>query len=109
MAAILFYTYPIFVTLSAMFFTNEKITFLELLATILTFAGAALVIKAYDISSLSLNLLGILSGLASSFLFVLYFMIAKRLGNKYASWTLTLYGDGIGALTLTPILTFSFP
>jgi drug/metabolite transporter (DMT)-like permease len=35
-------------------------------------------------------------------------MVTKKLREKYASWTLTLYGDGIGALTLTPILSFSF-
>ena len=60
-------------------------------------------------SALSNNLLGIAPGLLSSLFFVLYFMMTKKLRNKYTSWTLTLFGDGIGALTLTPIISFSIP
>ena len=109
MAAILFYTYPVFVTFSALFFLKEKITLRELSAIILTFLGVAFVVRAYDTSALSSNLLGIAFGLLSSLLFVLYFMMTKKLRNKYTSWTLTLFGDGIGVLALTPIISFSIP
>ena len=108
-AAILFYTYPIFVTLSASFFLKEKITSRVLLAIVLTFFGVALVVRVYDTSSLSVNLAGIIFGLLSSLLFALYFMITKKLRNRYAGWTLTLYGDGIGALTLIPVISLSLP
>jgi drug/metabolite transporter (DMT)-like permease len=108
-AAILFYTYPVFVTISASFFLKEKITSRELLAIILAISGAALVVRAYDASSLKVNLVGIIFGLLSSLLFTLYFMITKKLRNRYASWTLTLYGDGIGLLTLTPVISLSIP
>lgn len=108
-AAILFYTYPVFVTISASFYLNEKITSRELLAIILTFSGVALVVRVYDASSLEVNLVGIVFGLLSSLLFTLYFMITKKLRNRYASWTLTLYGDGIGLLTLTPVISLSIP
>ena len=108
-AAILFYTYPVFVTISASFFLKEKITSRELLAIILTFSGAALVVRAYDASSLKINLIGIIFGLLSSLLFTLYFMITKKLRNRYTSWTLTLYGDGIGVLTLAPVISLSIP
>jgi len=108
MAAILFYTYPVFVTLSASFFLKEKITFREVLAIILTFSGAALVVKAYNISALDVNLVGIIFGLLSSLLFTLYFVMTKRLRDRYTNWTLTLYGDGIGALVLIPFISISF-
>jgi len=108
-AAILFYTYPVFVTLIASFFLKEKITSGELLAIALTFLGVALVVKLYDTSSLSFNLVGIIFGLFSSLFFVFYFIATKKLRNRYSSWTLTFYGDGIGALTLTPIIAFSLP
>ncbi|MDH5596172.1 MAG: DMT family transporter [Candidatus Bathyarchaeota archaeon] len=108
-AAILFYTYPVFVTISASLFLKEKITSRELLAIILTFSGAALVAKVYDSSSLKVNLIGIIFGLLSSLLFTLYFMMTKKLRNRYTSWTLTLYGDGIGVLTLTPVISLSIP
>ena len=108
-AAILFYTYPVFVTISASLFLKEKITSRELLAIILTFSGTALVVRVYDASSLKVNLAGIIFGLLSSLLFTLYFMITKKLRNRYTSWTLTLYGDGIGVLTLTPVISLSIP
>ena len=108
-AAILFYTYPVFVTISASLFLKEKITSRELLAIILTFSGAALVVRVYNASSLKVNLIGIIFGLLSSLLFTLYFMITKKLRNRYTSWTLTLYGDGIGVLTLTPVISLSIP
>jgi drug/metabolite transporter (DMT)-like permease len=108
-AAILFYTYPVFVTISAYFYLKEKITSRELLAIILTFSGVALVVRIYNASSLKVNLVGIIFGLLSSLLFTLYFMITKKLRNRYASWTLALYGDGIGLLTLTPVIFLSIP
>lgn len=108
-AAILFHTYPVFVTLSASFFLREKISLETLAAIILTFLGAALVVRVYDFSSLTLSGIGVAFGLLSSLLFVLYFMITKKLRGKYASWTLTVYGDGIGALVLTPVVWFSLP
>ena len=109
LAAILFYTYPVFVTLYAVLFLKEKITFGTLLAIVLTFFGAALVVRVYDLASLSTNLVGIISGMLSSLLFVLFFIVTKRLRNSYSGWTLTLYGDGIGMLTLTPIICASIP
>ncbi len=108
-AAILFYTYPVFVALSASYLLKEKILLRELLAIALTFLGVAFVVRIYDISSLSINLMGITFGLASSLLFVLYFILAKKFRNKYTSRTLTLYGDAIGTLTLTPIISLSIP
>jgi len=108
-AAMLFYTYPVFVTLLAYVVLKEKITLGELLAIALTFSGVALVVKVCDISSLNVNIAGIAFGLASSLFFVLYFMMTKKLRNRYASWTVTVYGDGIGALILTPIILLSFP
>jgi drug/metabolite transporter (DMT)-like permease len=107
MAAILFFTYPIFVSLSALFLFKEKITVREVAAIALTFLGAALVVKAYDRPSLSNNLVGIMFGVLSSLFFVLYFMMAKKFRDKYTSWTLTLYGDAVGALALTPIISLS--
>lgn len=107
-AAILFYTYPVFVTLLASSILKEKITYREILAIILTFLGVAFVVKVYDTSSLSVNFLGIIFGVFSSLLFVLYFMMARKLRDRYASWTLTFFGDGIGALVLIPFISVSF-
>jgi drug/metabolite transporter (DMT)-like permease len=107
-AAMLFYTYPIFVTIYSSLFLKEKVTFSTLFAIILTFFGVALVVKAYDIAQLNANLLGVFFGVLSSLFFALYFLTTKKLRKDYTNWTLILYGDGIGALMLTPIICSSF-
>lgn len=108
MAAILFFTYPIFVTIYAALFHNERITRTTIIAIILSFSGVALVVKVYEISSSNVSILGIIFGLLSSMLFVLYFFITKRLRNTYTNWTLILYGDFIGTLTLSFIVVSHF-
>ena len=107
-AAVLFYTYPIFVTVHASLFLKEKLTFSIILAIVLTFSGVAFVVKAYEAAWLNANLLGLAFGMLTSLLFALYFLMTKKLRNSYTSWTLLLYGDGLGAIALTPALCFSF-
>jgi len=106
-AAMMFYTYPIFVTAHASIFLKERVTFSTILAIVLTFSGVTLVVKAYEPSRLSTNVLGLVSGVLTSLLFALYFLQAKKLRNNYTNWTLLLYGDGIGAIALAPVLFIS--
>jgi len=106
-AAILFYTYPVLVTIYSSLFLKEKITSLAVFSIILAFSGVALVVRTYDISQLSIGFYGMISGVLSSILFVLYFFITKRLRINYTNWTLILYGDGIGALVMIPLVLFS--
>jgi drug/metabolite transporter (DMT)-like permease len=104
MAAILFYTYPVFVTLYAAKIHKEKITSSIILAILLSMSGVFLVVKGYALSSLSANITGIIFGLLSSVLFVLFFFATKSLRATYKNWTLLIYGDGIGALILLPVI-----
>ena len=106
-AAILFYTYPVFVTFFAVFFLKEKFDRAMLLAVVMAFSGVALVVRIYDFASLNIDFVGMLFGLLSSLLFVLYFVMTRKLRNRYSTWTLTVYGDGIGGLALLPIIYFS--
>jgi drug/metabolite transporter (DMT)-like permease len=108
MAAMLFYTYPIFVTIVASVFFKEKITPTTVFAIILTFSGTALVVKVYEASWLDANFSGIIFGMLSSVFFVFYFLITKELRSRYTNWTLILYGETIGAVALSPIIFFSF-
>jgi drug/metabolite transporter (DMT)-like permease len=109
MAAILFYTYPVFVTILAALTLKEKITYRAFFAIVLAFVGVALVVRAYDPTALSIDLLGVFFGLGSSGCFVLYFMLTQRLRTRHAAWTLTAYGDGVGALSLSPFVYVSLP
>jgi drug/metabolite transporter (DMT)-like permease len=73
----------------------------------LTFSGVALVVKIYEVSRLNASLSGVIFGVLSGILFALYFLSTKKLRNHYTNWTLILYGDGIGAVALTPIICFA--
>ena len=106
-AAILFYTYPVFVTFFAVFYLKEKFDRAMLLAVVMAFSGVALVVRIYDFASLNIDFVGMLFGLLSSLLFVLYFVMVKGLRDRYSNWTLSVYGDGIGVLALLPIIYFS--
>ena len=67
MAAILLYTSSAFIILLNRLIYKDPITRWKLIALVCTFAGCFLVVKAYDLASLSGNLKGILLGLASGF------------------------------------------
>lgn len=107
-AAILFYTYPIFVTIYCASVLKEEVTLPIVFAIILTFSGVALVVKIYEVASLNASFVGIAFGMLSSVLFALYFLVVKKLRHRYANWTLMLYGDGIGAAVLSPMIVSTF-
>lgn len=106
-AAVTCYTYPIFVTAYASAFPKEKVTSLTVLAAVITFLGVALVVKAYEASWFTANFVGVAFGFLSSILFALYVVIAKKLRENYTTLTIILYGDGVGALALSPMVIFS--
>ena len=89
-AVILFYTYPIFVSIYGHKSKGEKVSSLTITAIPLTFIGVALVVKVYETSWINANLLGIAAGLASSILFVQYFIQAKKFRKHYTNWTLMI-------------------
>ena len=103
-AVILFYTYPIFVSVYGYKSKGEKISVLTIIAILLTFTGVALVVKVHETSWVKINLPGIAVGLASSILFAQYFIQAKEFRKYYTNWTLMIYGETIGALILLPII-----
>jgi DME family drug/metabolite transporter len=106
-AAILFYTYPLLVTIYSSAFLKEKITSLAAFSIVLAFAGVALVVKAYDVSRFAVSFSGVVSGVLSSIFFVLYFFVTRKLRLNYTNWTLVLYGDGIGTLVMIPLVLIS--
>jgi drug/metabolite transporter (DMT)-like permease len=107
-ATLLIYLYPVYVTIYASLKIKEKVTPLTLAALILSFLGIALVVKVYDADYTSANAVGILCGLLSGLGFATYFILTKKLRSSYTNWTLILFGDGIGALVLSPVILISW-
>jgi DME family drug/metabolite transporter len=104
-AAMLFYTYPVFVIISVTFLQKkERISASQVCAIALTFLGVTLVVRAYDFSQLKLNSWGIIFGILSSVSFAAYYLITSKLRGNYSNLTITVFGDGIAALALSPII-----
>lgn len=99
-AVILLYTYPAFVTLLSAVFLSERLTARKGWALLLTFAGAVLVIQAYQPAALRLNLRGILWGLAAGFTAALYSIFGKKALGRYNPFTVVLYAFGLGGIFL---------
>jgi drug/metabolite transporter (DMT)-like permease len=108
-AAILFFTYPVFVTLFSIVFLSEKASIGTLLAAVLTLLGAALVVRVYDLGSLRASFSGIVFGLGSSLLFVVYVLMTKKLRRTYSHYTSTFFGEVLGAILMSPIILLSAP
>ncbi|OLC28992.1 MAG: hypothetical protein AUH31_07820 [Armatimonadetes bacterium 13_1_40CM_64_14] len=104
-AAILLYTAPAFViVLSALLF-GETLTTPKAIAVACAFIGCVLVGRGYDLSSLRLNLPGVLAGLASGLAYALYTIFGKIALRRYTPLTTLTYALGFGAIFLgTPAL-----
>jgi len=77
-AAMLLYTAPAWVTLLARVFFHEALTTRKLAAVLLTFAGSALAVRAYDPAALRVNVAGVSTGLAAGLTYALYSIFGKR-------------------------------
>ena len=96
-AVVLLYTAPIFVALMAWRFLGEPFTPRKGVALLMTFAGCALVARAYDPTLLALNMAGILCGLGSAFTYALYSILGKlSLKRGYPITTMSFYVYLIG-------------
>ncbi len=101
-AVVLLYTAPAFVALMAWRVWGEPFTTRKLMAIGLAFAGCALVARAYDLTQLRLNGVGILFGLGAGFTYALFTMFSKAGMKQFSTWTLTTYELLFGALFLLP-------
>lgn len=106
-STILLYTYPVFVTLLAVFFLGERLTFHKGVALVLTVAGVALVADIYRFGSdrqaelfADVDMTGILLGLLAAFVIATRSVFGKRAVRNYSNWTILLYSFGLSAIFL---------
>ena len=103
MAAVLMYTAPAWVTLLSTIFFKERLGWLKVIAVLLAVGGCALVGQVYNLTSVRLNLLGILAGLGAGLTYGLYTLFSKVVQRRYTSWTTLTYALGLGALFMLPL------
>jgi DME family drug/metabolite transporter len=99
-AAILLYTAPAFVIVLSAFLFGETLTTPKTIAVACAFIGCGLVGRGYDLSSLRLNLPGVLAGLASGLAYALYTIFGKAALRRYTPVTTLTYALGFGTIFL---------
>lgn len=100
-AVILLYTSPIFILILSFFIFKEKITYIKIIALILTFAGCILVTGIG--SRNQINMRGFLIGLCAGLGYALYSIFSRFALKKYNPLTVTFYTFVFSGLSLIPL------
>jgi DME family drug/metabolite transporter len=102
-AVVLLYTAPAFVSLMAWQFWREPMNARKVIAIAVAFLGCALIARAYDVSALQLNALGLLIGLGAGFTYALYTIFSKFALAQHSSTTALVFALLFGAIFLAPL------
>jgi drug/metabolite transporter (DMT)-like permease len=97
-AILLHYTGPVFVALYVAVVRRQKPGMISVLAICGTLAGCYLMVGAYNLQLLTLNRIGIISGLLAAVAFATYSILSEYGMRKYRLWTVLLYGMLFAAL-----------
>ncbi len=106
-AVVLLYTAPAFVALIAWRAWSEAMTARKLFAIALAFVGCTLIARAYDVTQLRLNALGLALGIGAGFTYALYTVFSKLALTRHSSLTALTYALLFGALFLAPLQSLS--
>ncbi len=110
-AILLQYLGPSLIALYLVVFARERINRLTVTALVLAALGCYLVVGAYNLDALSLNRLGILSGLVSAISFAAYSLLSEYGMRRYGPWTVLCYALASAAvawnLFLPPLSAFA--
>ena len=102
-ATVLVYIQPAIVALFSWRVLHERLDRARLVALVLTLSGTVLVARAYDVSTLSLNPLGLLAGVGTGFSWATYALLGRFMAQRYSAWTTLFYAFAFGALFLLPL------
>ena len=97
-AILLQYMAPSFIALHSVVFMREKLSRLTLTALIGATFGCYLVVGAYNLEILSMNIVGIISGLLSAVTFAWYAIHGEYGMRRYNPWTVLFYALFVGAI-----------
>jgi drug/metabolite transporter (DMT)-like permease len=91
MAILLQYMAPFFVATYSWLFLRESMDRWKVLSILLAFIGCVLVVEAFKVSILSLNIEGVIAGLLSAVFFSFYSLLGERAMGRYNPWTVLFY------------------
>ena len=94
------YLAPALVACYSMLFWHERVTFLKVLALLLSVAGCYLVVGGYNLSLLTMNRVGIMWALLSAVAFASTTLLSEKGMHQYNPWTVLAYGFLFSSLSL---------
>jgi drug/metabolite transporter (DMT)-like permease len=97
-AILLQYLAPSFIALHSVVFMREKLSRSTLIALIGATLGCYLVVGAYNLEILSMNIVGIISGILSAITFAWYAIHGEYGMRRYNPWTVLFYALFFGAV-----------
>jgi drug/metabolite transporter (DMT)-like permease len=98
-AVLLQYLAPGLIALHAAVFFKDRLGGATLVALFASLVGCYLVVGAYSLELLSMNLVGIVSGVLSAVAFSWYSIHGEHGMRRYNPWTVLLYALAFGAIT----------
>lgn len=100
-ATVLAYSSVAFTTVLGWWFLKEGLGWIKAIAVFLSLAGCLLVSGALEQSGLSLNLVGILTGILSGLFYAIYSLMGRSASNRgIQPWTTLLYTFGFAVVFL---------
>lgn len=97
-AVFLQYLAPVLVALYGMLFLRERPDLFRVLSLCLAVGGGFLIVSGNPGGGLAVNPAGLAGGIASAIVFAFYTVYGKKGLARFNSWTLQVYGFGVGAL-----------
>jgi drug/metabolite transporter (DMT)-like permease len=97
-AILLQYLAPSFIALHSVVFMREKLSRSTLTALIGATLGCYMVVGAYNLDILSMNIVGIISGILSAITFAWYSIHGEYGMRRYNPWTVLFYALFFGAI-----------
>jgi drug/metabolite transporter, DME family len=97
-AILLEYLAPVLIAIHAVIFAHQRLTKTLVTALVGATAGCYLVVGGYNLDLLTMNRVGIISGLLSAVSFAAYAVYGEKLMCRYSSWTVLFYSLVCAAL-----------
>ncbi len=105
-ATVLVYIQPAIVAVISWRLLSETMDRPKLIALLLTLTGMVLVSRAYDLTNVNLNGLGLLTGVGTGFTWATYALLGRYTTRRYSAWTSLFYAFLFGAVFLLPLQVF---
>lgn len=102
-ALLIIYTSPLFVLAGAALWDREPLRPGDVIAAIVTLAGAGLVVRAHGAGSLGFHAVGVMAAILSALTFAFYSLWARRMAPRVSPWTGLTYSLGSAALFWIPV------